>query len=76
MPGQWNNFLITATEAAGALTGLVIVAISVNIGMVLNYPELHPAGRSHDWDFYSGVSLLGRGVQVFRPQEFATVTGV
>ncbi len=40
MPGVWNNFMITAAEAAAALTGLVIVAISVNLTRILSFKHL------------------------------------
>lgn len=40
MPGHWTNFMITAAEAGAALTGLVIVAISVNIAKILSYTHL------------------------------------
>jgi modulator of FtsH protease len=40
MTPHWTNFVITAAEAAAALTGLVIVAISVNITKILSYGHL------------------------------------
>lgn len=40
MLGHWTNFMITAAQASAALTGLVIVAISVNLGRILSFPHL------------------------------------
>ena len=40
MIGPWTNFMITAAEAAAPLTGLVIVAISVNITGILSHAHL------------------------------------
>lgn len=39
---DWTNFFIAASGAAGALAGLVIVALSVNIKEILAYPQLPP----------------------------------
>jgi len=39
---DWTNFFIAAAGAAGALAGLVIVALSVNIKEILAYPHLPP----------------------------------
>jgi hypothetical protein len=37
---MWTNFFIAAASASAALAGLVIVAISVNITRILEYPHL------------------------------------
>lgn len=37
---MWNNFFIAAAGASAALAGLVIVAISVNIARILEFPHL------------------------------------
>jgi hypothetical protein len=36
----WNNFFIAETGAAAALSGLVIVAISINLSQILAHPQL------------------------------------
>jgi hypothetical protein len=40
LPSMWTNFFIAAASASAALAGLVIVAISVNIARILEYPHL------------------------------------
>lgn len=40
MPEQWVNFFIAGAGASAALTGLVIVAISVNISRILAFRHL------------------------------------
>jgi hypothetical protein len=37
---MWTNFFIAAAGASAALAGLVIVAISVNISRILQFPHL------------------------------------
>ncbi|HEY0119498.1 MAG TPA: hypothetical protein VGC04_12025 [Cellulomonas sp.] len=38
--GGWSEFFVAVAGAAAALAGLVIVAISVNVGQILTYPQL------------------------------------
>lgn len=40
MPESWGNFFIAEVGATAALVGLVIVAISINLSRILEYPEL------------------------------------
>jgi hypothetical protein len=37
---MWTNFFLAAASASAALAGLVIVAISVNISRILEFPHL------------------------------------
>lgn len=37
---EWDNFFVVAGGASAALTGLVFVAVSLNIDRILNYPVL------------------------------------
>jgi modulator of FtsH protease len=50
-PGQWSNFFIALTGASAALTGLVIVAMSINLATILK--ERSISGRAGET-----VSLL------------------
>ncbi len=40
MPSGWENFFIAEVGATAALSGLVIVAISINLARILSFPEL------------------------------------
>jgi hypothetical protein len=35
MPDQWNNFFVMVGSGAAALAGLIFVALSINIGIIL-----------------------------------------
>ena len=37
---MWTNFFLAAASASAALAGLVIVAVSVNIARILQFPQL------------------------------------
>ena len=37
---MWTNFFLAAASASAALAGLVIVAVSVNITRILQFPQL------------------------------------
>ncbi len=53
MPGGWNNFFVAEVGATAALSGLVIVAISINVARILAFPEL--PGRAAE----AIVTLMG-----------------
>ena len=38
-PGAWHDFFVTAGTAAAALTGLLFVALSIQLDRVLGHPE-------------------------------------
>ncbi len=42
LPAQWSSFLSAEVGASSALTGLLFVAVSVNLARVLAYPHLTP----------------------------------
>ncbi|MEI9978749.1 MAG: hypothetical protein WDN23_07045 [Edaphobacter sp.] len=41
-PAQWSTFLSTEAGAAAALTGLLFVAVSINLQRIITYPQLTP----------------------------------
>ena len=53
----WSDFFVAETGAAAALTGLVIVAISINIGTILKYPHL-PARAAESIAMLTGILIL------------------
>lgn len=38
-PGAWHDFFVTAGTAAAALTGLLFVALSIQMDRILGHPE-------------------------------------
>ena len=53
----WSDFFVAETGAAAALTGLIIVAISINIGTILRYPHL-PARAAESIALLTGILIL------------------
>lgn len=41
-PGQWSSFLSAQVSASAALTGLLFVAISINLSQIISSPLLTP----------------------------------
>jgi len=41
-PEQWHDLFVAMAGAAAALTGLIFVAVSINLEQVLKYPALPP----------------------------------
>jgi hypothetical protein len=39
-PSEWHDFFVGTTGASAALTGLLFVAISINLQQILKYPRL------------------------------------
>jgi hypothetical protein len=55
---DWSNFLIAETGAAAALAGLLFVAVSINVGKIIEYPGV--AGRAGEaLALLMGVVLIG-----------------
>jgi hypothetical protein len=53
LAADWSNFFVAQVGASSALTGLVVVAISVNLSRILSFPQL--PGRAAE----SLLTLLG-----------------
>ena len=43
---QWQNFFVAEVGAAAALTGLLFVAVSINLKQILSFPKLPAARRN------------------------------
>ena len=41
-PEQWTDFFVASAGASAALAGLVIVAVSVNVARIIEFPNLPP----------------------------------
>src|ERR1700749_3874310 len=39
-PAEWHDFFVGTIGASAALTGLLFVAISINLEQILKYPQL------------------------------------
>jgi modulator of FtsH protease len=44
-PGQWHDMFVAMAGAAAALTGLIFVAVSIDLEQVLKYRPAGPAQR-------------------------------
>ncbi len=67
--GDWANFLVAEVGASAALTGLVVVAISINLSRILSFPQL-PGRAAEALVLLGGVLVLASaGLVPHQPME-------
>jgi hypothetical protein len=67
--GDWANFLVAEVGASAALTGLVVVAISINLSRILSFPHL-PGRAAEALILLGGVLVLtSAGLVPHQPME-------
>ena len=55
--GKWTDFLVAAAGATGALTGLVFIALSINLSRILRLPGV--AARAGETILILATGLIG-----------------
>ena len=71
-PGQWHDMFVAMAGAAAALTGLIFVAVSINLERVLKFPALPPRAAE---TLSILVGLLVLSVFVLVPGQSLTALG-
>jgi modulator of FtsH protease len=71
-PEQWHDMFVAMAGAAAALTGLIFVAVSINLEQVLKYPALPPRAVE---TLSILIGLLGLSVFVLIPGQSLTALG-
>ena len=72
-PESWDGFALAVVTAAATLTGLLFVAVSINLQRILSFPNLPPrAGQTlilFSTPLFSGLLLVipGRAAPRSRP---------
>ena len=72
----WDNFFVAEVGASAALTGLLFVAVSINIGQILKYPHLPVRAIEAlttllcvlvvgSWALVPGQSAVTLGLEIF-----------
>jgi hypothetical protein len=69
----WNDFLVATSGTAGALAGLVFVALSINLGRILQLPGI--SGRAAETIVLLAAALIG-ALLALVPGQSATRLGL
>jgi hypothetical protein len=56
-PERWHDMFVAMARAAAALTGLIFVAVSINLEQVLKGQRVDPAGRDPSLTRPAGVPV-------------------
>src|ERR1700682_1139525 len=72
-PGAWHDFFVTAGTAAAALTGLLFVALSIQLDRVLGHPEHRFRARGN---FFGLTVVMVMALVVLMPNLSARWLGV
>lgn len=70
---NWNDFFVASMGAAGALTGLVTVAISINLKRILKYKQL--PGRAGEALLILVIAMLVSGIGLI-PHDTLMIQGL
>jgi modulator of FtsH protease len=52
---EWSNFMIAEASAAATLTGLVFVAVSINLPRILSFPGLPGRAAESLWQLFGAL---------------------
>jgi hypothetical protein len=72
-PDQWHDLFIAVASASAALTGLIFVAVSINLKRIIEYPQL-PTRAVETLSIMTGLLLLS--VFVLVPGQSPRVLGI
>ena len=72
-PGQWHDMFVAMAGAAAALTGLIFVAVSINLEQVLKYRALPPRAVE---TLSILIGLLVLSVFILIPGQSLTALGI
>jgi hypothetical protein len=72
-PEQWHDMFVAVAGAAAALTGLIFVAVSINLAQVLKYRSLPPRAAE---TLSILIGLLVLSVFVLIPGQSLTALGI
>jgi len=73
--GDWHDFFLAQAGAAGVLTGLVFVGVSINLEKIMSQPALGLAGRAGE-ALILLVAVLTASVLLLVPGQGTMIVGV